>query len=459
MEAPYRRVITHSILTRVRAWLTELERSPGLLDDDAAVLPEEYKALEAVHELLMKSCLMGMDAAGRERERHGTDFADDSPLLPDVPIMTLPYEEALRFLSTQIPLTKKAYYDLDDKIRLRAFNVGRLNDGDAVNRVKGIIRTNLEKGGTITDFYHMTDDEILDNLGFGKGNMSYWETVYRTNEATAHNAGRAMDFEAFPPAALELVGIQDARQSDICYELTKQPFIRPYTDPVWQSLWPPFHFNCRTTVRGIYDKAELDGYGGTDAAYAPGNQVTPQEGFGGYPLDKESYWRLTPDMVSRAREYGIDGEIAAAAIQLGMKNYALELVKDYKTIYAPASGGGYVKQARNSTHSEREIGLAKKAANDGHQIYLLPENRSKKNPDIIIDNELGDIKQPTSDKPGRIDEDIRDTGHKGATVALMEIRDDVSRQTIESTIKKRMAHSIVQKAIVYRQGSFFVVKK
>jgi SPP1 gp7 family putative phage head morphogenesis protein len=323
MEAPFRRVIARSLLHRVRAWLKELEKNPGLLDDEAAVLPEDYKALEATHDLLMRSCLMGMDAAGRERERHGADFADDPLLLPDAPIMTLPYEEALDFLQTQIPLTKKAYYDLDDKLRLRAFTVGRLNDGDAVNRVKGIIRTNLERGGTLSDFYKMTDAEILDGLGFGERDMSYWETVYRTNEATAHNAGRAMDFEAFPPAALELVGIRDARQSDICAELTRQPFIRPYNDPVWQSLWPPFHFNCRTTVRGIYDTAELDAYGGTEKVYALGTKVKPQKGFGGYPLDKESYWRLTPEMADRARKYGIDGEIVAAAEKLGIKDYTL----------------------------------------------------------------------------------------------------------------------------------------
>jgi hypothetical protein len=242
MEAPYRRVITRSLLQRIRAWLKGLETDPGLLDDEAAVLPEDYSALEAAHDLLMRSCLLGMDAAGRERERRGADFADDPLLLPDVPIMTLPYEEAIAFLKTQIPLTKKAYYDLDDKLRLRAFTVGRLNDIDAVNRVKGIIRTNLERGGTLSDFYQMTDAEILNGLGFGEGDMSYWESVYRTNEATAHNAGRAMDFEAFPPVALELVGIQDARQTSICYELTRQPFIRPYNDPVWQTLWPPFHF-------------------------------------------------------------------------------------------------------------------------------------------------------------------------------------------------------------------------
>jgi hypothetical protein len=296
MEAPFRRVIAQSLLQRIRDWLKTLENDPGLLDDDTAVLQEDYNALEAAHDLLMRSCLMGMDAAGRERERRSVDFADDPLLLPDVPIMTLPYEEAISFLQTQIPLTKKAYYDLDDKLRLRAFTVGRLNDVDAVNRVKGIIRTNLERGGTLSDFYTMTDTEILNGIGFGEGDMSYWETVYRTNEATAHNAGRAMDFEAFPPVALELVGIRDARQTDICYELTKQPFIRPYNDPVWQSLWPPLHFGCRTTVRGIYDKSELDAYGGPEKAYELGTKVNPQKGFGGYQLDKESYWRLTPEM-------------------------------------------------------------------------------------------------------------------------------------------------------------------
>jgi hypothetical protein len=191
-----------------------------------------------------------------------------------------------------------------------------------------------------------------------------------------------------------------------------------------------------------------------------GTKTTPQKGFGGYPLDKESYWRLTPEMADRARKYGIDGEIVAAAVKLGMQNYALELVKEYTTMYTPASGSGYVKRAINSQHAKTEMSLAKKAADDGHQIYLLPENkRGKKNPDIIIDNELGDIKQPLSKKPGRIDEDIRDTGHKGATVALMEIRGDISRAEIEATIKKRMRHSIVEKAIVYWRDSFFVVKK
>jgi hypothetical protein len=257
---------------------------------------------------------MGIEAAAAGRR--GGEFAD--PLLPDMPVEELPFEEAIEFLRTQIPLTREAYYALDDKLRFRAFTVGRLNDGDAVNRVKGILRRNLEAGGTIADFYRMTDDEILGGAGFGKGNMSYWETVYRTNQDALHNAGRAMGFEAEPPVALELLGINDRRQTEICRTLTSPPFIRPYGDPVWKKLWPPFHFSCRTYVRGIYDETELEAYGGAEAAYRQGTYAEPEAGFGAYPLDQESYWRLTPEMAERAKRYGIDGEIAAAAGRLGL---------------------------------------------------------------------------------------------------------------------------------------------
>jgi hypothetical protein len=337
---------------------------PELLDDETAALPEDYSAINAAHEMFIRSCLMGMDFAAAGKKR-GRDFADPL-LLPEMPVEALSFEEAIKFLQTQIPLTRQEYYALDDKLRLRAFTVGRLNDCDAINQVKGIIRRNLESGGSITDFYKMTDDEILNGAGFGKGNMSYWETVYRTNEDAIHNAGRAMGFEADPPIALELVGVNDLRQTEICRTLTDPPFIRPYGDPVWKTLWPPFHFSCRTYVRGIYDQAELDELGGASKVYAQGNYAAPAKGFGGYPLDKESYWRLTAEMVKRAKEYGIDGEIAAAAEKLGLADYwknifgneapmqkmaeaSLEVFQETKTI---KEANAYARNVLGITHAD-----------------------------------------------------------------------------------------------------------
>jgi hypothetical protein len=479
MEAPYRRLITKSLLARIRTWLDQAKDDPALLDsdDDAAALPADYAALGAVHALFLRSFLMGVEAVGK---RSG-DFAD--ALLPDIPVETLPFEEAIAFLQTQIPLTRDAYYALDDKLRLRAFTVGRLNDADAVKRVKGIIRRGLEQGGAIADFYRMTDDEILDGAGFGKGNMSYWETVYRTNQDALHNAGRAMGFEAEPPLALELVGITDERQTEICRTLTNPPFIRPYNDPVWKKLWPPFHFSCRTYVRGIYDEAELEAYGGAGAAYRQGTYTAPAEGFGAYPLDKESYWRLTPEMAERAKQCGIDGEIAAAAARLGMTQYAEDLLGEgIETLYPtggkfdPRETGGYVIKARSARPGNRnirdrmghvretdEIGLAVKAAEQGHKILFMPADRRRgtknRGPDILIDGQVGEIKHIFSQGKETIENAIATSRKQHASFVLVEITDEIADAYDEAEIKRQVEARLrnsqrLRSVLVFWKGKF-----
>jgi hypothetical protein len=455
MEVPYFRRIAGSLLTRLKAWREGVKKNPELFEQTPA-LPADYTALGATHEMFIRSWLMGMEAALAGKKKTGKHFAD---LLPEMPVEALPFEEALEFLKTQIPLKKDEDYALDDKLRLRAFAAGRLNDCDAINRVKGIMRHNLERGGTLTDFYKMTDEEILNGAGFGEGDMSYWQTAYRTNEDALHNAGRAMGFEAVPPAALELVGINDMRQSEICRTLTQPPFIRPYNDPVWRTLWPPFHFCCRTYVHGIYDTSELEAFGGPEQAYKQGNYAAPDKGFGGYPLGKESYWRLTPEMIKRAQDYGIDGEIAAAAINLGMKNYALELVKDYETLYTPASGG-YVKKAGLAKPSGKELDLAKLAADEGHEIFFLPENRSGnlKNPDMIIDGSIGEIKHISKPTENAVDMAVRTAKEQGASFLLMEVTGKLPWETVSQKTKKRMG-SRIKTALIYWQGAFRLIKK
>jgi hypothetical protein len=335
----------------------------------------------------------------------------------------------------------------------------------------------MEQGGTIADFYRMTDDEILNGAGFGKGNMAYWETVYRTNEDAIHNAGRAMGFEADPPAALELVGVNDLRQTEICRRLTRPPFIRPYGDPVWRTLWPPFHFSCRTYVHGIYDTAELEAYGGAERAYAQGNYAAPAKGFGAYPLDKESYWRLTPEMADRAREYGIDGEIAAAAIRLGMPQYAMELVKGYATVY-PASGGvlpsgGYVKASalakpgaanvrndRGDIIETDELGLAQKAADAGHEVFFLPATNNAKSPDVLIDGQVADIKHVFKASKRSIEDAIKRAREQGATLVLMEVPGEFSMEAINRQVEGRLRNSRhLQRVLVSWCGSLISLSK
>jgi hypothetical protein len=330
----------------------------------------------------------------------------------------------------------------------------------------------------------MTDDEILEGAGFGRGNMSYWETVYRTNQDTLHNAGRAMGFEAEPPLALELVGVNDSRQTAVCRTLTQPPFIRPYGDPVWKQLWPPFHFSCRTYVRGIYDQAELEEYGGAEAAYKQGTYAAPGKGFGAYPLDKESYWRLTPEMAERAKRYGIEGEIAAAAHDLGMTQYAKELMGEGFEMLYPVQGGtfdpqgakGYVMKAASARPGERnlrdeaghlretdELGLAVKAAGRGHRIFFMPTDKHKgikeKGPDIIIDGQVGEIKHIFSRGKETIENAITASRKQHASFVLVEIADEIAGAYSEPEISRQVENRLrssrrLRNVLVFWRGKF-----
>ena len=448
IEAQYQKQISTSYVKRIHAWLDELKENLDILTN-SEILPADYKAIGNTHDMLIRDTLLGIDSAVAGAGRGMKAFSDT------IPIETLPFEEAVAFLKTQVPLSKDAYYALDDKIRFRAFTVGRLNDGDAINKVKGIITRGLNEGATLSDYYTWTDDEILNNIGFGKGDMAYWETVYRTNEQSVHNAGRAMGFQEVQPIAIELVGVNDLRQSETCRALTSPPFIRPYNDPIWKTLWPPFHFSCRTFPHGIYDSRELDEYGGPERAYRQGNYAAPEKGFGAYPLDKESWWRMTPDMWERAKEYGITGEIILAAQKLDMMNYAEELsggVKETRVF----PGGGYVKTASKAAPSEIEKDIAQRAAEGGHELFFLPESTidGLKNPDILIDNEIGDIKRISTPTRNAVDNALKRAREQNVHTALLRVPDEMAKDEIIKTARNRMGTKIKRVIVEWRGGIF-----
>jgi SPP1 gp7 family putative phage head morphogenesis protein len=239
----------------------------------------------------------------------------------------------------------------------------------------------------------------------------YWENVYRTNTQTAYNAGKVMEFEKTHPAAIQLFVIEDSRTSKICRNLLDAEgngFILPANHPFWkQHGYPPYHFQCRTSIRGIY-KSQLD------SEYKPGanqpsadfSQFKPQEGFGGNPVAKESWWKMTDGMVERAIKYGVDGDIVNFAITNGIKpDEAEKLLKKYKTVYLGKSDG-YVKQSElakvgTANRQEKghwvetdELGAAKHAADNGYKIAFLPHTEIDgiKNPEIIINEQIVDIK-------------------------------------------------------------------
>ena len=253
-------------------------------------------------EMLTKSLLMGLDRSTRKME-----FAE--PTAEE--IETLPYAEAVEYLKKRDVLNKVDYDRLSAQLKFRAFTASRISDGALLKRINGELIKNIEAGNGLKDFLGMTKTDVLSKVGLGNAGGWYWETVYRTNVQTAYNAGRMMGYEQDKPLALELVVIDDARTTDYCRQYAGKGFILPYDDPFWKSHIPPFHFNCRTTIRAIYDEREIPQQWSSKGAIEE-----PAKGFGNNPVVDDSWWKELSSQVRQAKMYNVQSEIETAYIKL-----------------------------------------------------------------------------------------------------------------------------------------------
>lgn len=335
------------------------------------MLPPDAESMNATAALLVKSLLIGIDSSTSANR-----YAD-----PAVDIAELPFEEAVLFLKKKNVLPSDQYYKLSDKARFRAFTVSRLADADMMERVKTLLTENLESGGGLKEFLEKTDTEILDGLGLaGNGGGWYWENVYRTNVQTAYNAGRALGFEAVRPVALELVGIGDMRQTEICRSLTQPPVRKMYDDPYWKTHWPPFHFGCRTTIRAIYDPAELE----EEPITVDVPEEKPAQGFGTYPITSGNWWRELASMTKRAKKYGIQKEIETAkkllVDKVAKEVLSLENAKTTAEVETLLKNQKWFEESANSMVSLRGVDLdsAKNIFSGYEQIFeKFPELKNE----------------------------------------------------------------------------------
>lgn len=291
-------------------WMKGVDATGGpsaesLAAPDAPRLPSD-ELVKEIERASLISYLLGMDHASP-----AIDLADgDGPA-------EIPFDEAVSFLKSRIPLTKTEWKDIETKIRFRAFTVAALSEVDQVEKVRRSALAALEKGTPFPDFW--TEATAAGKAGISDASPWYWETVYRTNMQTAYNAGRAAEFTRVQPEYLEFVGIEDERQTDICRAASGT--ILPASDPFWKTHWPPLHFNCRSTVRAVFQE-EVDALREENPDWKPSEisrDIPTAGGFGGNPIERESFYRLTPSMAERAVKLGLDQEIRAFAKSLGLK--------------------------------------------------------------------------------------------------------------------------------------------
>jgi len=396
--------------------------------------------------LITTALLLGMEHASRK-----LNAADEE-------IPPLPFEEAVSFMKGRIPMTKSEWYDkdLEPKLRFRAFTVARLTQLDYIEAARGRLVSAMEKGEGFASTWHDIKAIAAEDgaLNFRPG---YWENVYRTNTQTAYTAGKLMQFKDNPPPAWRLLIIDDNRTSDICRGLMrdgKQSLTMASDHPFWESFgFPPYHFQCRTGLQAVY-KSEI-GHGAYIENPSMRNlrkEFKPMDGFGGNPLDKESWWKLTNKMIERATKYGIWPDILQQAADLDMISYQKELLKGYLHVYT-GQKGGYVQQAKNWDYSEKELNAAKELANDGHKIYLLPRSEKFKSADMLIDNKIGEIKHQEQSTLNSITNELKKAGKlQRARVVVIYALEETTSDEIQAGIWKAINRTPVQTVILKWHG-------
>ncbi|MCI6545110.1 MAG: minor capsid protein [Spirochaetia bacterium] len=296
--APHLKKVLQDYLNNVKNADKTLLEKPFIPDTSADIVRN-------IEQCLISSYLLGQIHAEEENPERKINAGDG-----DIP--PVPFAEAIDFLKARVPMTKKEWEKLEPKLRFRAFTVTKLGTAVEIETAKQVLISALEKGESYSQTWEMMNDI------FGKGELGfkagYWENVFRTNTQTAYMAGKLQQYEKTPGiAAYQLMIIEDDRTSKICRNLltkTGRGLVLSVDDDFWKTKgFPPYHFQCRSSVRAVYQhqlKAEnikIDHPKHLD-------RFKPGEGFGGNPLTDGNWWKLTSSQAKIARKIGIEADLS-----------------------------------------------------------------------------------------------------------------------------------------------------
>lgn len=259
--------------------------------------------VSAIEKLIGSSYMLGLIHAEEENPERKINAADETEI-PEIP-----FNEAMQFLKSKVPMSKAEWKSLEPKLRFRAFTVAQLGSAEVVDKAKQILLKSFEKGGgTYSDTWEELKKKVNVNaLGIKPG---YWENVFRTNTQSAYIAGKLQQYENTGVAAYQLMVIEDGRTSKICRHLLTASgygMIISADHPFWKKYgFPPYHFQCRTSIRAIWP-SQVGKLGNMveNPTMKSLSKFKVQEGFGGNPLKRGTWWQMTDSMWEQAKKYGV----------------------------------------------------------------------------------------------------------------------------------------------------------
>ena len=145
--------------------------------------------------------MLGLIHAEEENPDRKINAADETE------IPAVPFNEAMQFLKSKVPMSKAEWLELEPKLRFRAFTVAQLGSAEVVDKAKQILLKSFEKGGgTYSDTWEELKKKV--NVNALDIKPGYWENVFRTNTQSAYIAGKLQQYENSNVAAYQLMVIE-----------------------------------------------------------------------------------------------------------------------------------------------------------------------------------------------------------------------------------------------------------
>ncbi len=169
----------------------------------------------------------------------------------DIPPEALPFDEAIEYFKSLLPMSDKEFYALADEAKSMAFAVSAVAQEEAIADAYRLVRQALEKGQSLGEF----QKEFAKKMAVPDAGLSrdYIETVYRTNLQRAYNVGRFRQM-----TRPEVLKSRPFWQYDAVNDSRTRPTHRAMDgrvyradDPVWDTWYPPNGFRCRCRVNTL----------------------------------------------------------------------------------------------------------------------------------------------------------------------------------------------------------------
>jgi len=271
------RSLSEQIERMALGWLSD---NHGMIQAASSRLASIIAGSQGLADLLgRRRMLLELDSRlGRSVVRHAVDdlvlYASPrggTPIIPDVTFV-----EAVKDIATRDPrLARGAEAVARVYTREHGFGIARQTSLNAVKAVQKIVLRALDEGvDTLTAIQSIAavPDRIKDQVR--DFSLSYAETVFRTNVATAYSAGRFQ--QALDPDLGDFVsgleystaGDSDVRGNDPKDKENHKALnglVARADDPVWNTYAPPLGYNCfapDTVVSGRLRAASKAFYSG-----------------------------------------------------------------------------------------------------------------------------------------------------------------------------------------------------